>query len=158
MSTEPAARQQKNWLRRTYPLAFNCRIARPLKIGIHRDILAQHPEMDPRNLQKMLDKWCHRMIYQKALSAGGHRVDLQGEPAGEVTPEQMKRPAGKVKRREEKAKANAARAAAARSAPVPTPAAADVPKASARPILSLKRAEKPAGGRLPGLAQPRAGM
>jgi ProP effector len=74
-----------------YPQAFplDARLIRPLKIGIHMDIRAAHPEIDPRALRIALAKWCSRPVYQWTLAQGGARVDLYGQPAGEVTPEQQ---------------------------------------------------------------------
>ncbi len=40
-------------------------------------------------IQVTAGRYCSRLMYQKALAAGGPRFGLDGEPAGEVTPEQM---------------------------------------------------------------------
>ena len=94
------------WLQDRYPVAFPLEHARirPLKVGIYLDLLAANLEMKPQTVKKMLAIWCGRPTYQKALMRGGPRVDLHGEPVGEVTPEQMARAAERLKAIAEKKK------------------------------------------------------
>jgi sRNA-binding protein len=60
---------------------------RPLKIGINKDIAAAGitPAED---IGPTLRLYVRRLMYQRALAAGGSRYDLNGEPCGEVTAEQ----------------------------------------------------------------------
>jgi ProP effector len=61
---------------------------RPLKTGIHRD-LVDRGLLSPDECRAVLRRYVSRRMYQVALAAGGPRYSLDGEPAGEVTPEQM---------------------------------------------------------------------
>ena len=66
-----------------YPDCFDWRQPRPLKIGIREDLLADgHPRPA---IRRALGAYCSRVKYLKALRAGTPRIDLQGQPAGEVT-------------------------------------------------------------------------
>jgi ProP effector len=58
---------------------------RPLKIGIHLD-LAASDIMTPSEAQTALRSYARRRMYLVAVAAGGTRIDLNGNPAGEVTP------------------------------------------------------------------------
>jgi ProP effector len=64
---------------------------RPLAIGIADDLCAQLPDCSPKLVHHTLSQWMadHRVIYWKALMQGGPRYDLDGNPNGEVTPEQQ---------------------------------------------------------------------
>lgn len=78
-------------LKAQHPQAFplDAILIRPLKVGVHTDIRAAHPDADPRAVRIALGKWCGRRAYKWALIRHGARIDLHGEPAGEVTPEQQ---------------------------------------------------------------------
>jgi hypothetical protein len=72
----------------TYPAGFDWEQPRPLKIGIHKDLLAAGfggAGIQPAEIHRALVRYCHRPLYRKALRAGAIRVDLQGQPAGVVT-------------------------------------------------------------------------
>jgi ProP effector len=59
---------------------------RPLKIGIHTDILAAlDGAVTPAKLGHALRAYVHNSVYRSRLIAGATRVDLDGEPAGVVT-------------------------------------------------------------------------
>jgi len=64
---------------------------RPLALGIFYDLCAHLPEFPPKLVHHTLDQWMadHRVIYWKAVMQGGPRYDLDGNPKGEVTPEQQ---------------------------------------------------------------------
>lgn len=71
-----------------YPAGFDWEQPRPLKIGIHKDLLAAGfggAGVKPAEIHRALVRYCHRPLYRKALRAGAIRVDLQGQPAGVVT-------------------------------------------------------------------------
>ena len=75
-----------------YPAAFfpfSERQVKPLKIGIYKDLM---PVITEWGYQAMVLKYVLRnytrpLRYQLALLKAPHRVDLQGEPAGEISPE-----------------------------------------------------------------------
>jgi sRNA-binding protein len=83
---------------------------RPLKIGIHADLLATRL-LTPREVRNALVVYTGPRMYQAALAAGGARVGLNGDVAGEVTPDQAERAIAAVARIEAKvvARAEAAR-------------------------------------------------
>jgi ProP effector len=57
---------------------------RPLKIGIHIDLLAAGI-MTSNEIWAALRSYARRRMYLAAVAAGGPRIDLNGNPAGEVT-------------------------------------------------------------------------
>src|SRR5262249_38065532 len=61
---------------------------KPLKIGIHQDLI-DGGVLLPDECRAVFHQYCSRLMYQRALAAGGPRYGLNGEPAGEVTPEQI---------------------------------------------------------------------
>jgi ProP effector len=68
--------------------AVNPSYRRPLKLGIHVDILAQLSNtIEPRDLSAALRIYTANVKYLKALVTGADRVDLNGMPAGMVTAE-----------------------------------------------------------------------
>ena len=71
-----------------YPQTFvleKYRPHRPLKVGIAVDIMERCPELDRRKLGVALAAYTRRVMYLKGMVAGAARVDLNGNPAGEVT-------------------------------------------------------------------------
>ena len=140
---------RQSWLIEQYPATFGLDKPPPLKVGIHKDILTRHPDLDPAILKRALKRYCERRAYQVALAReGACRVDLDGNPAGEVLADQ---------RKYAKAKLNAWKSAKgtkppAPATPAPTPAPTPPPPpeqpelpqtaVSGRPVLRLKR---PAG-------------
>ena len=147
--------QAQTLLREQYPDLFGDHPPL-LAIGIHRDLLERHPELDFSGLKRALTLHTGRFSYQKALTKpGATRVDLDGHPAGEVTAEQAEiarqRLAELKATLKAKDHANAAKSPAP-STPAPTPAPTpptppeqpELPQTavSGRQILKLK---KPAG-------------
>ena len=62
---------------------------RPLKIGIHADILAEVGDaIKQEELSEALRCYTHNQVYRSRLIAGATRVDLNGLPAGFVTEKQ----------------------------------------------------------------------
>jgi sRNA-binding protein len=96
METKPTKSERKRQamtalakLAELYPACFAAHASgqhRPLKIGIHRDLIERgvHP-----GEARALQLYARRPAYKAALSAGGPRYDLDGEPCGEVTAEQI---------------------------------------------------------------------
>ena len=64
-----------------------CRVLRPLKVGIGDDLVARGV-LGAREVNAALKRYVDRLMYQKYLAAGGARVDLEGNVAGEVSREQ----------------------------------------------------------------------
>ncbi len=65
------------------------RDAQPLAIGIHKAIMAAHPDIDKNALRKTLQRHTASIKYLKAVAAGGPRFGLDGVPQGDITPEQQ---------------------------------------------------------------------
>lgn len=129
----------QSWLAATYPATFNPDAPLPLKIGVHVDLLARHPDLDPATLRRALKRYCERRAYQLALAReGAVRVDLDGQPAGEVAEDQRRFAKLKLDTRK-RAKSPAQGTPA--PTPVPTPPPPPEPPAAAvpgRPVLRLK--------------------
>jgi ProP effector len=73
-----------------FPNAFSAepwRVHRPLKVGIGNDLVARGV-LGAREVNAALSRYVDRLMYQKCLAAGGARVDLDGNVAGEVSREQ----------------------------------------------------------------------
>ncbi|WP_136069266.1 ProQ/FINO family protein [Modicisalibacter radicis] len=72
------------WYRR-YTDTFFKGHTRPLKVGIHEDLVANEPWPD-KLVRRALACYVNLPRYLKAVRAGAERVDLAGQPAGTVTP------------------------------------------------------------------------
>jgi ProP effector len=98
-----------------FPLAFTAerwRPHRPLKIGIHLDLI-DRGVLRPSECVHVFCRYTGRKLYQLALAAGGPRYDLDGNPVGEVTPEQIAYARAAVARMDVKAAKEAAAVRAA---------------------------------------------
>lgn len=82
-----------------FPAAFppEPKAIRPLKVGIHQDIQAALPEVDPKALRQALARHTRRLAYLRAVERGGERIDLDGTSVEPVTPEQQAHAAEKLK-------------------------------------------------------------
>jgi ProP effector len=90
-----------------YPLCFfrAHELRRPLKIGIREDIIAQHPDLQPGVIVSALKIYTRCVPYWSMLKAGAPRIDLDGNVAGEVTPEDEQAAKLKIAKAERRAKA-----------------------------------------------------
>lgn len=136
----------QNLLRERYPDLFG-NDPKPLKIGIHLELLERHPELDFVGLKRALTLHCGRFAYQKALKPGAARLDLEGQPDGEVTAEQAEIARQRLAELKAalKTKKPTKSAAQATHAPTPIPIPKPAPKPpeqppplAGRPILRLK--------------------
>jgi len=66
-----------------FPNCFNWNDHRPLKIGIHQDLVTRG--IDRQTVRLGLSRYCGHIGYQNALVEGATRIDLDGQPAGIVT-------------------------------------------------------------------------
>jgi ProP effector len=64
------------------------RDAQPLAIGIHKTIMAAHPEIDKGALRMTLQRHTASTKYLKAVASGSVRFGIDGMPAGDITQEQ----------------------------------------------------------------------
>jgi ProP effector len=84
-----------------YPNCFR-QPRQPLKIGIHNDVIARHPELRPSLIASALKTYTRSLGYLETLKAGSARIDLEGNPVGTVTDadeEDAKRKIAKATRR-----------------------------------------------------------
>jgi ProP effector len=84
-----------------YPSCFR-QPRQPLKVGIHNDIIALHPELRPSLIASALKTYTRSLGYLETLKAGSARIDLEGNPVGTVTDtdeEDAKRKIAKAARR-----------------------------------------------------------
>lgn len=76
-----------------WPELFDLDNPKPLKVGvlddIQRDIAVRGLVIGAGALKAAIASYTRRLRYKKALAAGGARYDLNGQPCGEVTPEQQ---------------------------------------------------------------------
>ena len=85
-----------NRLCAAFPACFSRLDPQPLKIGLDEELLAQagvHPalaDLTPDQIRQALQCYARRPAYRRALAKGGPRYDLDGQPTGEVTPEQQR--------------------------------------------------------------------
>lgn len=70
-----------------FPSCFSWDAPRPLKIGIHRDIVALGYPI--KAVRTVLSRYCSRPTYRRALVVDAVRVDLEGGDAGVVTKEEV---------------------------------------------------------------------
>jgi ProP effector len=124
--------------------AVNPSHRRPLKLGIHLDILAQLSDtIAPRDLSAALRIYVSNVKYLKALVAGADRVDLNGMPAGTVTAEHADIAKAQYEQRRDKQKAKQKQLAVATAKPGQPPK----PVAAAPRRISLADLRKAAQAR-----------
>lgn len=70
-----------------YPALFNLRDARPLKIGIHKD-LAEDGKLSKTRIRRALNFYVRQLAYLRSVATGGERHGLTG-PDGTVTDEEQ---------------------------------------------------------------------
>lgn len=100
-------RQWKNFkhMRRIlalWPELFDLDNPKPLKVGvlddIQRDITARDLTIGAGVLKAAIASYTRRIRYKRAIAAGGSRYDINGQPCGEVTPEQQQTAADDINR------------------------------------------------------------
>jgi sRNA-binding protein len=78
-----------------FPACFSRTAPQPLKIGLGEELLALagvHPaltDLTRTQMRRALRVYTGAPVYRKALKRGGPRYGLDGQPTGEVTPEQQ---------------------------------------------------------------------
>lgn len=110
-------RQWKNFkhMRRVlalWPELFNLDNPKPLKVGVLNDLMqdisARNLTIGAGVLKAAIASYTRRIRYQKALASGGARYDLNGQPCGEITPEQQQEAADALKKAKDKPEAESA--------------------------------------------------
>ena len=118
---------------------------RPLKVGIAADIPARCPAVERRVLGMALSAYAKRVMYLQSLVAGAVRVDLDGNPAGEVTARDAEYAAAKLAKilASREAATVAAKGGARGTKPAAVPPSPVSPAATTlkeKPVLRLPRA------------------
>ena len=78
-----------------FPACFSRSAPQPIKIGLGEELLALvgvHPalaDLSRTQIRRALKVYIGAPAYRKALARGGPRYGLDGQPAGEVTPDQQ---------------------------------------------------------------------
>ena len=76
-------------LQKLFPKAFpkNPAPKLPLKIGIHKELLGKASEigLEEAAITEAVKTWCRGTRYWASIVEGAPRIDLEGNPAGEVT-------------------------------------------------------------------------
>lgn len=140
----------------TWPATFSIyeRKRRPLKIGIRDEILAAiGGTIELEELTAALRRYTGNTCYLRAMFIGAPgipRIGLDGQPCGEVTPEQAATAAARLASYAAARRRRMAEAAPAPAAMIPAPPASPVAP-SPMPELVLPSNPQPAGKRL-GLA------
>ena len=80
------AREIREFLEKTYPKAFNREDFKPLKIGIHKDLLQLHPNLfdPPQHLKYFIKNHTGQVGYSYAMLTATHRIDLEGNQVSEI--------------------------------------------------------------------------
>lgn len=94
------------WLKTIFPQCFiKGEGKKPLKVGIHEDILAfcreHYPTVSENLLKKAVKMYVLGYQYLSSFKAGAPRVDLNGKPSGVVTENDEQDAAMILKRRDE---------------------------------------------------------
>ena len=97
-------------LRQRFPAFGQCL---PLAIGIDKLLLAEMPDLSRKTLRVALNMHTHSSRYLKAMATATARVDLAGNPSGDVTEEHRTRASDMLKERfkKEREQRNATRVA-----------------------------------------------
>ncbi len=102
-----------------WPEAFNPGAPRPLKIGIHDDIRERDHELSDEDLSRALRAYTRTSQYLAALQAGAARIDLEGNPSGEVSDDDAA--TAKALRRARRARQEATQSPDTKAQPEPQP-------------------------------------
>lgn len=135
------------YLYETFPLCFIAEgETKPLKIGLFQDLaerLADDSKVSKTQLRVALRRYTSSWRYLKSVKAGAQRVDLDGQPCGELEQEHIDHAQAMLKESQEKAKAKRA-AQAPKAAPAGKAPAKKAPKKVAVPARKTERPVKAA--------------
>ncbi|KEK28098.1 RNA chaperone ProQ [Shewanella xiamenensis] len=133
------------YLYETFPLCFIAEgETKPLKIGLFQDLaerLADDSKVSKTQLRVALRRYTSSWRYLKSVKAGAQRVDLDGQPCGELEQEHIDHAQAMLKESQEKAKAKRA-AQATKVAPAGKAPAKKAPKKVAVPARKTERPAK----------------
>lgn len=78
----------KEWYKR-YPNAFFKAHTHPLKVGIHKDLIEREP-WSSKLIRRALANYVNLPRYLKSVRVGVTRVDLDGQPAGDISEDDVR--------------------------------------------------------------------
>lgn len=132
------------YLYETFPLCFIAEgETKPLKIGLFQDLaerLADDSKVSKTQLRVALRRYTSSWRYLKSVKAGAQRVDLDGQPCGELEQEHIDHAQAMLKESQEKAKAKRA----AQAAKVAQAGKAPAKKAPKKVAVPARKTERPA--------------
>ena len=97
-------------LRQRWPNAFarlSARTPRPLKIGIRDDVIAALPDIPPALISLALGIYTSGVPYRSACIEGAPRIDLDGNPASVVSPDEAAHARAQLDKRQRREKPKA---------------------------------------------------
>jgi ProP effector len=96
-------------LAKRFPACFMTKgnpVKLPLKIGIRHDILARCPDLDAELVGRAIRDYVNGPRYARCMRAGSDRIDLDGNPCGQVSEADQQNATFREKNRSNKAQAN----------------------------------------------------
>ncbi len=90
------ARQLLKELQEAFPVFRDCL---PLAIGVDKQLLARLPGLERKALRIALGMHTHSTRYLKTIERATQRVDLDGQPAGEIPETHRSHASGLIKER-----------------------------------------------------------
>ena len=128
-------------LREWFPLAFAGR-PRPLKRGVHRDLIERASAITPREIARALRYHTQGKGYLLSMRSGAPRLDLDGCEVGVVSPDEAAKAKGTLKLRRERKAARLRAATPMQAPPPPLPPAPAVTKQQRELSQALKDRER----------------
>ncbi|MGH1463154.1 MAG: ProQ/FINO family protein [Neptuniibacter sp.] len=83
-------------LMEAYPKTFDRSNVRPLKIGIQEDLIADE-KVSKNKIKRALASYVRSLNYYRSLREGVDRIDINGDPEGQVTKEESEYAKQKLK-------------------------------------------------------------
>jgi ProP effector len=115
---------------------------RPLKVGIHDDVVVLFPELDRKTIGRALMLYTRHIAYLRGLVEGAARVDLNGVESGTVTAADAEHARGRAAQHKERATARKSATQEERTEQPPKPEQATKADRLAVGIASLRAAAK----------------
>lgn len=86
------AREIRKAIEKKYPKIFDRENYIPLKVGIHKDLIEDNPDLfdPPQHLKYFIKNHVSQVGYAYAILNSTHRVDLKGENVSEIKEEEKK--------------------------------------------------------------------
>lgn len=76
-----------------YPNCFSLENRKPLKIGITKELVKLHPDIKKSHIVMTIESYVKTLDYYNTFANYSHRIDLNGNPAEEITEQEKYRAA-----------------------------------------------------------------